>query len=129
MLFIAITFLSYSYGAIFAIAISHTRSVPLLLVILASFIFYICEFSTYMAGGPWLTSRDQQSFARGLLASGSSINAYEPKILSLGCGDFWVAPNKISFCCKYHIAYVGCIPRWSPLHKQITQLYKQAQSA
>ncbi len=111
-----------------AVIFNHYYHVsPVLQLVLL--VLFACESATFIVMGPYRYTKEDQWFMEGLLASGTSLNQFNHKILSIGQHhEFFAAPVPWSFFAKYYIHNVGLIPRWSKSHRLIKQYYKQAKA-
>lgn len=83
----------------------------------------ISELAIFIVYG-WFISKEMAKTFMDLNTSLMSINPYNPSILSLGLNhSIYVTKLPVPIMCKYHIAGVGIVPRFSKLHYVIEKYY------
>lgn len=79
----------------------------------------ISEISSFSVYGKFV-SKEVEDIYMKLDESKLRLNSLNPQILST---TYFIAPIPFGILCKYYINGIGSVPRWSRLHKRITQYY------
>lgn len=96
--------------------------IEIILVIIGTLVA-ISELSIFIAYGGFISKEMAKTFM-DLNIYLMSINPYNSSMLSLGVNhSIYVTKIPVSIMCKYHIAGVGIVPRFSKLHYKIEKYY------
>ena len=96
------------------------------LYVIIGLIFLSMEVATLVVYGNPISKTVEDKYLKLINLDNYRLNYLDHKILSDKTSFKFITNVTFSLISRYHIDTVGIIPRWSPLHNQIKETFKQA---